>query len=99
MAPELVLVESCITLAALEQDLHPRPTFPPPKCDPRIIPNFVCEACQVRVFLSRELFQRPPDVKLLMLERMRQLDMLHKWAAANFWLASFTWACAALASS
>jgi len=64
--------------------LHHRGLCFPPKCDPRIIPTFVCEACQVRVFLNRELHLRLfSDLRLLQFERVRLLDMLHKWAAGT----------------
>ena len=51
-----------------------------PKCDPGLFPNFICEACQVRSHLGRELVYQDSDVILLMLERQRQLDTMHKWA-------------------
>ena len=51
-----------------------------PKFDPSFIPTYICEACQVRAILRRELGPSPRDVELLMLERMRQLDILHSWA-------------------
>jgi hypothetical protein len=41
-------------------------------------PNFICEACTVRRVTGREL-QRPMDDLLLMLERMRLLDMISYW--------------------
>ena len=47
---------------------------------PGFFPNFVCEACQVRQVLGRELVRSDKDVTLLMLERMRQLDTMHKLA-------------------
>jgi len=51
-----------------------------PKALPALFPNFICEACQVRVILDRELGRSGEDMLLLMLERMRQLDAMHKWA-------------------
>ena len=51
-----------------------------PKCDPGLFPNFICEACQVRAQTDRELVRGSPDIALLMLERQRQLDTMHKWA-------------------
>ena len=51
-----------------------------PKMDASIIPSFICEACQVRAIVGRELQRGRTDIELLMLERMRQLDILHTWA-------------------
>ncbi|CAJ1946038.1 unnamed protein product [Cylindrotheca closterium] len=42
-------------------------------------PNFVCEACTVRQYLQRELV-RADDLLLLMLERVRMLDIISSWA-------------------
>ena len=42
-------------------------------------PNFVCEACTVRKYLRRELFTLH-DGFLLMLERVRLLDIISSWA-------------------
>ena len=42
-------------------------------------PNFICEACTVRQVTGREI-QRPRDSLLLMLERMRLLDMFAYWS-------------------
>ena len=44
------------------------------------MPHFVCEACQVRAELGRELNLLVPDRCLLMLERMRMIDNLNFWA-------------------
>lgn len=44
------------------------------------MPHFVCEACQVRAELGRELHRLIPDLCLLMLERMRMIDNLNFWA-------------------
>ena len=44
------------------------------------MPHFVCEACQVRAELGRELHRLVPDLCLLMLERMRMIDTLNLWA-------------------
>jgi hypothetical protein len=44
------------------------------------MPHFVCEACQVRAELGRELHRLVPDLCLLMLERMRMIDNLSFWA-------------------
>ena len=41
-------------------------------------PNFICEACTVRQFVGRELV--PSDTQLLMLQRMRLLDIISYWA-------------------
>jgi hypothetical protein len=43
-------------------------------------PHFICEACQVRAELGRELTRLMPDVCLLMLERMRMIDNMNFWA-------------------
>ena len=45
-------------------------------------PNFICEACTVRAVLKRELHNRN-DTYLMCLERMRMLDMAHRWSAAT----------------
>lgn len=45
-------------------------------------PNFICEACTVRSVTGREL-HRPMDDHLLLLERMRILDMLSYWGKAT----------------
>jgi hypothetical protein len=41
---------------------------------------FICEVCIVRAVLGRELTWTPGDIQLLMLERMRLIDMAHAWA-------------------
>jgi len=51
-----------------------------PKVNSLLFPNYICEACQVRAHLGRELQRRHKDYKLLMLERMRQLDTVSEWA-------------------
>ena len=43
-------------------------------------PNFICEACTVRTALDRELLCQPTDIALLMLERMRLIDVVHAWS-------------------
>ena len=43
------------------------------------LPCFICECCQVRALLDRELSQAPRDVSLLMLERMRMIDTANHW--------------------
>jgi hypothetical protein len=43
------------------------------------IPHFVCECCQVRALLNRELDTTARDVALLMLERMRMIDVISNW--------------------
>ena len=58
-----------------------------PKMDASIIPSFICEACQVRATVGRELQRDRKDIELLMLEWMRQLDILHTcWAKGTMWL-------------
>jgi hypothetical protein len=42
---------------------------------------FICEACTVRAVLGRELTWTSGDMQLLMLERMRLIDMAHAWAS------------------
>jgi hypothetical protein len=42
-------------------------------------PQFICEACTVRAVQNRELVG-PYDIKLMMLERMRILDMVSYWS-------------------
>ena len=44
------------------------------------MPHFICEACQVRAELGRELHRSVPDLCLLMLERMRLIDGMNFWA-------------------
>jgi hypothetical protein len=51
--------------------------FLPPMVE---FPNFICEACTVRTALARELLCIPTDVALLMLERMRLIDVVHAWS-------------------
>lgn len=55
----------------------------PSKGDPSLFPNFVCEACQVRAALERELTSRKGDVHLLGLERMRILDTFNRLAEGS----------------
>jgi hypothetical protein len=43
------------------------------------VPHFVCEMCQVRGQLGRELAYSTRDRWLLCLERMRQIDYLSAW--------------------
>jgi hypothetical protein len=43
-----------------------------------MFPNFICEACQVRAILDRELRISPEDIHLLRLERMRLLDTMNR---------------------
>jgi hypothetical protein len=45
-----------------------------------ILPVFICECCTVRAFLGKELTWHPRERALMMLERMRILDMVHQWA-------------------
>jgi hypothetical protein len=48
-----------------------------------VLPVFICECCNVRAVLGRELRPTPRDDALLLLERMRQIDMAHNWAPAT----------------
>ena len=43
------------------------------------LPWFICECCQVRVLLQREVTKSTRDVSLLMLERMRMVDTANHW--------------------
>ncbi len=43
-------------------------------------PHFICEACTVRSVRERELSWEADDTALVMLERMRIIDMAHNWA-------------------
>ena len=52
----------------------------PKGADPSLFPNFVCEACQVRATLQRELSRSARDCHLLCLERMRILDTMNRLA-------------------
>jgi hypothetical protein len=42
-------------------------------------PNFICEGCTVRAMVDRELHGKE-DFVLLVLERMRLIDVAHRWA-------------------
>lgn len=55
----------------------------PKSADPSLFPNFVCEACQVRAALGRELTTTGRDVHLLRLERMRILDTMNRLAEGS----------------
>jgi hypothetical protein len=44
---------------------------------------FICEACTVRAVLGRELTWTSGHMQLLMLKRMRLIDMAHAWASSN----------------
>lgn len=55
----------------------------PKGADPSLFPNFVCEACQVRASLQRELLFSPRDIHLLRLERMRILDTMNRLAEGS----------------
>ena len=48
-----------------------------------VLPVFICECCTVRAVLGRELWHHPRDDALLLLERMRQIDMAHNWAPST----------------
>ena len=56
---------------------HSEGLFLPPMPE---YPNYICEACTVRTALGRELRCVAPDMALLMLERMRMIDVVHAWA-------------------
>jgi hypothetical protein len=43
------------------------------------IPHFICECCQVRALLNRELDSTYRDVALLILGRMRMIDVISNW--------------------
>ena len=43
-------------------------------------PHFICEACTVRAVQERELSWGAADTALVLLERMRIIDMAHNWA-------------------
>jgi hypothetical protein len=45
--------------------------------------HFICEACTSRAALGRELTWTSGDIQLLMLERMRLIDMAHAWASST----------------
>ena len=45
--------------------------------------GFICEACTVRAILLQELRPGGHDVVLLMLERMRLIDMANGWAVGT----------------
>lgn len=44
-----------------------------------MLPNFTCEACQVRQVLGRELARKCRDIHLLKSERVHILDTIHVW--------------------
>jgi hypothetical protein len=46
----------------------------------RNLPNFICEACTVRAMLDRKLQDHSFDHTLLLLERIRLIDMCHNWS-------------------
>jgi hypothetical protein len=48
------------------------------------MPHYVCELCQVRSIRNRESEWTSKVVILLMLERMRQIDVLNAWATNTF---------------
>jgi len=45
-----------------------------------MFPNYICEACQVRAVLDREIQARAEDIWLLQFERMRQIDTVNEWS-------------------
>ena len=44
------------------------------------VPNYMCEACTGRAVLGRELGESDEDVSILLLERMRMIDIANRWA-------------------
>jgi hypothetical protein len=48
------------------------------------MPHYVCELCQVRAIRDKELEWSGQMVVLLMLERIRQIDVLNAWTANTF---------------
>jgi hypothetical protein len=48
------------------------------------MPHYACELCQVRAVRNAELAWSAPMVVLLMLEWMRQIDVLNAWTANTF---------------
>ena len=42
--------------------------------------SFMCEACMTRAILGCELRKIPDDVGLLLLKRMRMIDIENRWA-------------------
>jgi hypothetical protein len=43
-------------------------------------PHYVCELCVVRAHLNRELYRTGPDVSLILVERVRQIDFMSGWS-------------------
>jgi hypothetical protein len=43
----------------------------------------ICESCTVRAILGRELTLMSGDIQLLILDRMRLIDMAHAWASST----------------
>jgi hypothetical protein len=60
-------------------DSHPGAPVPPAMTH---FP-FIFEACTVRAILGRELAWTSGDIQLLMLERMRLIDMAHAWDSST----------------
>ena len=53
-----------------------------PPCDTNL--PFICELCTTRVYLQREIDPfDSSDMQLLMLERIRMIDMAHAWPPKN----------------
>ena len=46
-------------------------------------PTFICEVCQVRAMVDRELRPNADDLHLLMMERMRMIDCHSGWKATT----------------
>ena len=49
-----------------------------------VLNNFICEACTVRAVCKRELGRTPEDQTLLMLERMRIIDLACHWSTGTY---------------
>jgi hypothetical protein len=43
-------------------------------------PHYICELCVVRAHVKRELCRTGPDVALLLVERVRQIDFMSGWS-------------------
>ena len=49
-----------------------------------VLNNFICEACTVRAVCERELGRTPEDQTLLMLLRMRIIDLACHWSTGTY---------------
>ena len=54
------------------------------------VPNYMCEACTGRAVLGRELGENEEDVSILLLVRMRMIDIANRWAKGT--LTRYTYA-------